>query len=134
MTGEDKERTNNITVGIKWLKEHGFHRDTRCREARAAANPPGEAWKRGFEIDVLNWHYLDRRRFYMVVFQYKGEWMADFGKTAHWYSSEGSEYVQGAIHCALEKFMRWRMAKISELSDERLAAASIRKQLLGTNL
>ena len=30
--------------------------------------------------------------------------------------------------------MRWRMAKISELSDERLAAASIRKQLLGTNL
>ena len=71
MTGEDKERTNNITVGIKWLKEHGFHRDTRCREARAAANPPGEAWKRGFEIDVLNWHYLERRRFYMVVFQYK---------------------------------------------------------------
>ena len=134
MTGEDKERTNNITVGIKWLEEHGFHRDTRCKEARTVANPPGEAWKRRFEIDMLKRHYLDRRRFYMVVFQYKGEWMADFGKTAHWHSSERSEYVQGAIRCALEKFMTWRMEEISELSDERLAAAIIRKQLLGTNI
>lgn len=86
-------------------------------------------------IEWLKAHGFKRdTRCRIVAFQFKGEWLADFGRTAHWFSSGSSTYVQEAIGTAFDNFMAWRMAKISELSDERLAAASIRKQLLGTNV
>ena len=65
MTGEDKERTNNITVGIKWLKEHGFHRDTRCREARDGGKNAagGEVMFHELkEMPITPWVYEEVRR------------------------------------------------------------------------
>ena len=115
---------------IAWLKSHGFRRDTKCREARIHADPPGEAWKRGFDIDSVNYHRLERRRYYCVVFRYRDIWLADFGRTARWGGGRQSRFPQEAIKFAFEQFIGWREYKIAELSDERIAAANLEKELL----
>ena len=116
-------------IDIKWLKAHGFKRDTKCREA-VTTSSSGEAWKRGFVVDKVNFHSIERKKYYCIVFKYKHSWLADFGHTAHWYGSEEAQYPQEAIRLAIEKFIRWRDFKIAELSDERIAAASLKQELL----
>lgn len=116
---------------IEWLKEHGFKRDTRCKEAKAGDNPP-EVWKLNFNLDALRGGtHLEQRRYCCTVLKHgDGCWQAGLSKYNEYIHQ--AQCPQECTRRAFEEFITCLGNKIIEFVEEKNSATKVMQQLLNS--